>query len=87
MPSLAVLGMTLKGSTHDPGPWRLYEGLQGKPFFIEPYIFCHDSYEWKIDLELGGGGGSCQSWGEPLVGGMKVASHYEHVLKLEKNGR
>ena len=63
MPSLAVLGMTLKGSTHDPGPWRLYEGLQGKPFFIEPYIFCHDSYEWKIDIELGGGG-SCQSWGD-----------------------
>ena len=26
-----------------------------KAFFTEPYIFCRDSYEQKIDLELGVG--------------------------------
>ena len=50
--SSTVLGSSLKVPAHDPSPWRLYECLQEKAIFTEPCIFRHDSYEWKIDLEL-----------------------------------
>ena len=41
-----------------------------------PYIFCHDSCEWKTDLELWGLGGRT---------GVNVASHYVVFLLLTLN--
>ena len=39
------------------------DDLQGKTFFTDPYIFHHDSWEWKIDLELWGWGQKNNFWG------------------------
>ena len=61
--SSTVLGMTLKSPAHDTGLRWLYEDLQGKTFFTDPYIFHHDSWEWKIDLELWGWGQKNNIWG------------------------
>ena len=37
--SSIVPEMILKGPAHDPGPWRLYEGLQAISFFYWAFFF------------------------------------------------
>ena len=64
--------MAFKGTAHDLALDGSMKAYKEKAFFTDPYIFCHDSCEWRIDLELGGWEVGVKKWpGEPLVGGLK----------------
>ena len=70
--------MAFKGTVHDLALDGSMKAYKEKAFFTDPYIFCHDSCEWRIDLELGGWEVGVKKWlGELLVRGLKKPGRWK----------
>lgn len=45
--------LTLKDPAHDPGPWRLYEGLQGRSLLLSLMFFVMIPVNEKVSQKWG----------------------------------